>query len=629
MSFAVFSSKLTGNPGPSGWSQVHEYLPKDEEKLKLRGRLFAVVATPQKLEGVEGVAAGRELLTKLHEEYFGSTEASAFNALSDACKKVIDEFRQSWGEVQIATVSIIDDVVYTACGGGGQTAIFRKGMLASLLVSKTDGVVSASGYPKENDILIIGTSSFFIKFSDGMLRAALTGKDVEQAAESLVPTIHSNSSKGDIGAAFIKFEKKKPFEQEKEIVKMKKGKQEERKIVLGKKHRWLTSFTSFLAAVLPDRKIYVKKAKDDVDTAQNKKVAVSIGFVLLVLLTVSIGFGIRQKRINDEKMRYEDRLTNAIHLYEEAVSLFELDADRARELFVESFQIADRLTREEVNDPKLDELVTNLEGSHGQILGEFITSAELFVDLTLVSDGFRGDSLAATTETIYVLDKEGEKIIKTSVETKGSEIIAGPSIVKDTKNIAAYADRVYIVKTDGIFEAAVDGEQVVEDTMGDNNLTHGYAANLYILNRDTSIIWRYTAASEGFSSRNNWLIEGIEPDFSKITSWTIDGSIWLLNDTGKIFKYSQGNPQAFTVSGVAPSLISPKAIYTNEELDYIYLLEPVAQRIVVIDKEGNYLAQYKSEQAGDAIALAVSEKEKKIILLTADKLYSIELEHLD
>ena len=512
-------------------------------------------------------------------------------------------------------------------------------MLASLLVSKNNDIVSASGYPKENDILIIGTSSFFSKFSDGTLKAALAGKDVEKAAESLAPTIHSNSSKGDTGAAFLKFQKGKPIKREEEIVKMKKEEvPEERKIEFDRKRWEIKGFASFagklksrassFVAVLPDRKIYVKKAKDDIDTAQNRKVAVSIGFVLLVLLAVSIGFGIRQKKMNDEKSRYEDRLTNAIHLYDEAVSLFELDTDRSRELFVESFQVADQLKREEVSDPRLDELSSNLEGNYGQILGEFTASAELFVDLPLVSDGFRGDSLAATTETIYVLDKEGGKIMKTAIETKGSEIIAGPDIVHDTKNIAAYSDRVYIAKTDGIYEATDDKEQVVEDTMGDNNLIHGYAANLYVLNRNTSKIFRYAAAGEGFSSGNNWLIEGIEPDFSKMISWTIDGTIWLLSDTGKIFNYSQGNPQAFTISGVAPSLINPKAIYTNEELDNIYLLEPDAQRIVVIDKEGDYIAQYKSEQAEHAFSLAVSEKEKKIILLTGNKLYSIELEHL-
>jgi hypothetical protein len=44
-----------------------------------------------------------------------------------------------------------------------------------------------------------------------------------------------------------------------------------------------------------------------------------------------------------------------------------------------------------------------------------------------------------------------------------------------------------------------------------------------------------------------------------------------------------------------------------------------------MDKDGNYKAQYKSSQLKDAIGLAASEKEGKIIFLTKDKLYSIPL----
>ncbi|GAG50039.1 unnamed protein product, partial [marine sediment metagenome] len=91
----------------------------------------------------------------------------------------------------------------------------------------------------------------------------------------------------------------------------------------------------------------------------------------------------------------------------------------------------------------------------------------------------------------------------------------------------------------------------------------------------------------------------------------------------------QGNPQAFSVSGVAPHLINPKAIYTNEELEFLYLLEPENKRVIVLDKSGEYKAQYVSGSIGEAIDIAVSEKEGKIILLTGEKLFSIEIEHID
>ena len=81
MAFAVVSAKLTGSPDTSGWAQVHDFTPTEPEKYHSRGRLFAVVATGRHEAGVDAVSAGRELLSRLHEEYFGGGEGSAFAIL--------------------------------------------------------------------------------------------------------------------------------------------------------------------------------------------------------------------------------------------------------------------------------------------------------------------------------------------------------------------------------------------------------------------------------------------------------------------------------------------------------------------------------------------------------------------
>ena len=83
-SFNLTSAKITGNPGSSGWAQVHEFRPEDEGKLAKRGHLFAVVATSRQEEGVDSVTTGRELLSRLHEEYFGKEEGTPFNTLRSA-----------------------------------------------------------------------------------------------------------------------------------------------------------------------------------------------------------------------------------------------------------------------------------------------------------------------------------------------------------------------------------------------------------------------------------------------------------------------------------------------------------------------------------------------------------------
>jgi len=627
--FRVNSSKLTANPGAGGWVQVHEFKPEDKEKLALRGHLFAVVATSKQEEGVDSVVVGREVLARLHEEYFGNTKLKAFNALKGAVEKVINEFAESLGQVEIAAAVLLQDVVYSAAGGGSQTAVFREGMLAKILVSKRGEVVSASGYPQEGDIFLLGTASIFESLGEGMIKAALTSGEPREAVESLAPAVHSKKEGGNLGLMMIKFEREGGFEigkPEKETKE--KGLAGEPRTSLASFFQKLLARVSDIKIKLPRRRIYVRRQELGPDAIQKKKVAVSIGAILVVLLVVSIGFGLRQKRIRESRSRYEDRLVEAQHEFEEAIRLFSLNPERARELFIHSRSLSEELLEEGVSDDALDELWKNLEQNRSDILGEYKVKPELFIDLSLLSEGLAGDDLAASAEQLFILDKNGKRVVRISVDTKRTEVVAGPEQIDQADDIAAYAERVFILNPSGVFEVGEEKKRVIDADWQGEVLVYAYAGNLYVLEKDRSEIWRYPGTGEAFNAKQRWLAPGVEPDLGNIFSWTIDGSIWFLSETGGIFKYTRGNQDSLDVSGVIPSFSRPSAIYTNEELKFVYILEKERQRVVVLDKEGNYVAQYLNEAIGEAKNLAVSEKEGKIILLTGTKLYSIEARHL-
>src|SRR3972149_3503428 len=203
MSLNIVFSKLTGTPGESGWSQVHEYIPQEEEKKNVRGRLVAVFATGKSEQGLEDVALGRECLSRLHEEYFGNLEKSAFNCLRDSVKKTTDEFQE------IAAAVFVDNAVYTAAASGGQVVIYRNGMLAKIIESKRREVVSASGYPKEGDSMVLGTRAFFSEIVGGTLKAALEKDLPLTSTELLAPMAHSSSLTDRIACVVVKFEKEK------------------------------------------------------------------------------------------------------------------------------------------------------------------------------------------------------------------------------------------------------------------------------------------------------------------------------------------------------------------------------------------------------------------------------------
>ena len=628
MPFAISSSKLTGNPGDSGWAQVHDFKPEDSQKFSARGHFFAVVATKKGKEGVEAVVAGRELLTRLHEEYFGSTQISAYNALSAAVEKVTSEFKEIWGDVEIAACAQLGDVVYTACGGGAKVSILREGMLAKILDSTDDPgkkVISASGYPKDSDILILASESFFNIFPDGTIKGALSGGDLKDATEKLAPRLHSGAGLGDVGAALLKFEKRLLSNEGSKDMDARYDKERKNRLAFFKT---VIDKLTLKLSKLPEKKIFVRAPLDEVKAASGRKFYISVGVALLILLIVSIGFGIKQNRQKERKSRYEDRLISASHQFEEAVSLYPLDANRSRELFSESTLVVNTLIQEGVSDPDLTKLSEDIGKERGRILGEYEAGSELFVELSLVSDGFVGSQIAASGDNAIVINDGADRIISVSFETQRSEVVAGPDQVVGARRIAVYSDRIYIVKDDGVYEVGDERNKIVDADWSGNVLAHSYAGNIYILEKGSGTIWRYTAGESGFSTGANWISSGVEPDLSNTISWAIDGSIWLLESSGKVSRYTLGNPQAFNITGISPPFFNPKSIYTSEDLEFVYILDPQNSRVVVIDKEANFKAQYSGDLIKDSYALAVSEAEKKIIILNGDKLYSIEIKHL-
>ena len=628
MGLNIYSAKLTGSPGPSGWAQVHEFKPEDEEKLQLRGHLFAVISTSKSEEGVNSVASGRELLTRLHEEYFGNTTVSTFTALKGSLERVISEFQSSWGEVEISACAIVSDIVYSAAGGGAQVSVFRDGMFAKILESTKETVVSASGYPKTEDILILSTRNFFETVPVGVMRASFSGKNLETAVEAFAPIVYSRKDLGNLGVVFVGFSEENQAE-----VKMTEK-------IVGGKNKIVSNLTSFgitlkniilskIKTGFPEKKIYVKTESYEEDVVpQTKKTVVFVGILLLALLVVSIGFGIRQQRIKSLKSKYEPKLSQARHDLEEAESLFTLDPKRARELFINSKNTVDQLLAEKISDPKIKELKGKIDEKQGSILGEYKILSNLFIDLMLLSDGFIGDKLAAGVSKVYVLDKNGKKVVGAAVSTKKTEIVAGPDQIASADSLAAYEDRVFTISENGVYEASDKGKLVIEKSWSGDPLIYAYAGNIYVLDQGGSTILRFPGASGVFGARQVWLSATTKIDVSGLSGWSIDGSVWLAYKNGRIQKLSLGKKDAFQISGVSPNINGISGIFTGIDFKYLYILDKEAKRVVVLTKSGDYVAQYSDDLLGSAKDLVVSEKEKKIIFLTDGKLYSIELKHL-
>ena len=632
MQLAITSAKLVGNPGPTGWVQVHDFIPEDEEKIRLRGHLYGVIFVRLNALDTNSISLGREILTRLHEEYFGRLEISAFESLKSAIGKVTGEFSKTLGvqTVEIAAAAYVGEVLYTAVEGQTQAVLFRNNILANILVGKDEKVASASGYPMEKDIFLLGTKSFFDIFNEQAIKSSLSGEDITKVGEAFASSIHSANNSNEIGAVVISFKSK-------DVVNLPQVNQEtpeveKEKPVLNKFSFLKTKIfgiTSKLLTNLPARRIYVKKEEESSQETRSKKTTFSVGAVLLFLLVVSIIFGIKQNRTRTEKLRYQARLEEAEHSLEESVQLFSLNPDRARELFTQSSSLVLEMTEEGIKDTRLTELENKLKENKGKILAEYTPQAQPYSDLSLLSSGFSASKMSASTTKVLFLDTDKKRAASLDIETKKAKVEAGPDQLEGASAIVSYGDDVYSLASDGIYEIDQKSTKVIEKEWEDGSLIYAYAGNIYVLNKQKSEIYRYAGIASGFSSQSSWLAPGIEINLSDVVNWTIDGSIWVAFPGGRITKITQGVPKNIDLAGVSPTLASIKAIYSNEELNGVYVLDNTGSRILVLDKEGKYIASYKSEKLAAAEGLAVSESKKMaIFLVEGSKLYSLELEHL-
>lgn len=647
MADRVQISRLTGNPDRSGWVQVHDFKPEDKDKLQLRGHLFAVISTKRddgvdKTQLVEAVLEGREILSRFHEEYFGNQDTSVYEALRQAVQKVTEEFRSPDERIEIVSMVLLEDIAYFAVGGGGCASVLREGNLAKILNVDDSGLLKvASGKLKTSDFVVLCTSSFSKTFPAGILKAAISNNEPHLAAETLAPSLHAQEREGSLGVIFVHIANQtgRVLSQIEPVAEFEKPDRAARRHVFSHNVIWarlmgLRSKLKFSrrrvqvpGEGMEGKRIYVHERIGEFKE-QRKRVSITVGVVLVLLLLTSIFFGVKQKRNEEFRQSYESDMLRAEHSLEEAITLFPLEPERSRTLFLESKNILEGLQNKGIKDEQLSELISLLNQKQQEILGEFIVEPELFLDLGLLSNGFAGDEMVMSENTLFILDKIGEKVARVTVENKHSEIIAGPSEIDEPLSMAVYDERVFLVQEDGIYEVGARRERVIDKDWDGSVLVYAYASNIYLLEKTTSLIWRYPALEGEFAPRQPWLSDGVEPDLTGSISLQIDGVIWVLTDTGKILKFSAGNPLNFDISSVVPPLEHPILFYTSEQSESVYVLDKIHPRVIVLTKEGDYKVQYISDTFKDAVQIGVSESEHKLFVLTKSRVFSVPLSHL-
>lgn len=146
-----------------------------------------------------------------------------------------------------------------------------------------------------------------------------------------------------------------------------------------------------------------------------------------------------------------------------------------------------------------------------------------------------------------------------------------------------------------------------------------YSNNLYVLDTKAQQFFKYPEASGSFANGQAWLKSEVE--LQDISSFTVDGSIYTIDNQGQIKKFTKGKPEDFSYQTPSPKVGAKATIQTFRDSKYLYIIDPNNQRVVILNKDGNIKDQYTSVKFDQLLDLAIDPNEQAIYLLNGQHLY--------
>jgi hypothetical protein len=167
--------------------------------------------------------------------------------------------------------------------------------------------------------------------------------------------------------------------------------------------------------------------------------------------------------------------------------------------------------------------------------------------------------------------------------------------------------------------------QQIEGGIGPGSVTvmKTFGQRFYLVNRQLNQILMYEPLNGIYRSPREYFAAGAVPDLYQIQDMAIDGRVYLLMGNGELRTYFAGTEDhSFNVRGVPQGVFEPRLITAEPdgESGYVYLADPAQERIVVLDKQGNFVHQYRfpKGEIKHVESLTVSYTPRRVLYLIAD-----------
>lgn len=342
--------------------------------------------------------------------------------------------------------------------------------------------------------------------------------------------------------------------------------------------------------------------------------------VLLIIIMILGGSALYIKKIyQNQQKQAQTALADAHQLLLEASQIMNQDIVLARDKTAEAITIIiseqKKLAGNRFTKKYLDQELQQAHDFFAEISGIIeVSQLEIFFDLREQVPNFITSEVAINNTAIFFLDREQKQLTTLNLQTKAFFLVDLPEGV--AKDITASDEQLYLLGN-GITSLTVNPQSAEEGfkelkSEGDSDreaiMIDFFESYLYVFNPHKRNIYRYIVRSDGLSEPIGWLTNKQGLKFDQVTSMAVDGFIWLVDSTGKIFKLERGEPVEFDISGLEEEFEGSARLFADADTQYLYVLEPDKKRLVVLSTNGDFIKQITHPSLASATHLVVNEQ---------------------
>ena len=148
-----------------------------------------------------------------------------------------------------------------------------------------------------------------------------------------------------------------------------------------------------------------------------------------------------------------------------------------------------------------------------------------------------------------------------------------------------------------------------------------YTGNLYLLDPESGEVWRYLPAGDGFDSERQGLLGGAE--IAGARALAVDGDLYLLEDEAlRHFRLGEELPEM--LAGIDAFPQAAAGVAEDRLRGVIYVGDREGRRIVVSDRAGTFLRQYRHVDFDDLRGLALEPDGELLYVLTGRGVFAFD-----